>query len=291
MSVRGVLILIITCHGLYSQNIPQPLTQVEACRNFRASVVQIDTDTMHGTGFIVSPDGWIVTALHVVADQQTLVKYGNLSVSIHGHKRGIPAEVASQLDNHTRLRDFAVLKIDGTDLPHLNLGSEVNLEDGSQIAIIGLPLSALFAVPVGSIPSFCLTGTVASQTAVPLGNLEFLHTIYFQGVSIKGISGAPIISLQSGKVVGVVSTRMTGIDSALQQIRTDFEADVIKMRAAGVEIHSRMNGIEPGPAVDRIVKVLDEQLANGLGTGTGASDIAVTLDQAKRDYERQHTTK
>jgi hypothetical protein len=64
-----------------------------------------------------------------------------------------------------------------------------------------------------------LFGTVVAQTSIPLGNLQFRKTIFFQGVSIKGISGAPFISLVSGKVVGVVSTKLTAISMSLEKQR------------------------------------------------------------------------
>jgi S1-C subfamily serine protease len=260
------------------QDRPQPLSQVEACRNFRASIVQVDTDTMHGTGFIVAPDGWIMTALHVVADQQTLAKRENLSVSILGHPKAVPARIVTPIDNLARLRDFAILKIDETDLHALDLGSEIGVEDGSPIAIIGLPLSATFSIPAGSVvPRFCLSGTVAAQTAFPLGNLRYLHTVYFQGVSIKGISGAPIISLITGKVIGIVSTRLAGITVSLLGIKDELIA-----QPPGISI----DGYDPGGTTIQIIDVLDTQLANGLGSGTGASDAANALREAKTTYKK-----
>jgi hypothetical protein len=279
------LVVLLACPTVYCQKIRQPLTQVEACKSFRSSIVQVDTDTMHGTGFIVGPDGWIITALHVVADQQTLIKRENILVSIVGHPHSIPAEIVSPLDNIARLRDFAILKIHETNLPALDLGSEVNIDDGSPIAIIGFPLSA--SLRFGPIPRFCLMGTVAAQTTFPLpqGNLQFLRTIYFQGISVKGISGAPIISLVTGKVIGIVSTKLAGITPALDEVR--------KNTSAGGDIQViGTNGNQFGIAgsITPIIDVLDNQLANGLGSGTGASDAAYSLKKAKRDYGRQHAT-
>ena len=215
MRLHSVIVLLILCPTIYCQNLPQPLTQVEACRNFKSSVVQVDTSTMHGTGFIVDPSGWIVTALHVVADPKTLVRRENISVSIFGHPNHIPAEIISPLDNVARLRDFAILKIDKTMLPALGLGNEVDAEEGSPIAIIGLPLSATLGVSANRMTPFCLAGTIAAKTSLTLGNLQFLKIIYFQGVSVKGISGAPIILLQTGKVIGIVSTNLLESDQLL----------------------------------------------------------------------------
>lgn len=271
----GVLFV---CPAVYCQNLPQPLTQVEKCQKFRASIVQVDTDTMHGTGFIVAPDGWIITALHVIADQKTLVKYEKITVSIIGHPKPIPAEIVSQLDNLARLRDFAILKVDKASLPSLDLISAVDVEDGSPVAIIGLPLSATFGLPIGSVPRFCLSGTVAAQTALPLGNLQFLHTVYFQGVSIKGISGAPIISLVTGKVIGIVSTRLTGIGPDLQTLSDEL--------ASGKGMGISLSGINPNEAIGKVINVLDLQLANGLGSGTAAADAAYALKEAQRNYKK-----
>jgi len=276
-----VLAVLFACPAVYCQNLPQPLTQVEACRNFRAAIVQVDSDTMHGTGFIVAPDGWIITALHVVADQKTLIKYGNINVSVVGHPQHIPADIISPLDNPARLRDFAILKVDKVNLPSLDRGSEANVEDGSPIAVIGLPLSATFGLPVGSIPPFCLSGTVAAQTAIPLGNLAFVHAVYFQGVSIKGISGAPIISLVTGKVIGIVSTRLTGISRGLDEARTSYTNFQSGMQATMV-----MSGVDVGKTVISLIDTLDQQLANGLGSGTGASDAASALKAAQKNYKK-----
>ena len=147
------------------------------------------------------------------------------------------------------------------------------------------PLSAMFPenVPLNRIPQFCLTGTIAAQTSFPLGKGIHLDTIYFQGVSIKGISGAPIISLDTGKVIGIVDTRMTGIGRALADLHDEF--------VAGFAKNFSFSGYVPGVEEDKIINVLDSQLANGLGTGTGAADAAYALEKAKRDYKRHHPAK
>jgi hypothetical protein len=52
-----------------------------------------------------------------------------------------------------------------------------------------------------------------------------------------------------------------------------------------------VGGFEPGTEVDKIITVLDTQLANGLGSSTGTADAANALAEAKRDYARQHSKK
>ncbi len=274
-----LIFAVLTVGTLHGQSIKPPLTHVEACRSFADAIVQVDTDTMHGTGFIVDSDGWVVTALHIVADPDTFVKYGNLTVSVLGELRPIPAEVVSPINKLTSDQDFTILKINKTKLPNLELGNEGSVESGSPISIIGLPLSAMFGrFTPNRVPQFCLTGTIAAQTAFPLGGLNFVHTVYFQGVSIKGISGAPIISLVTGKVIGIVSTRMTGISQALAWTRQHL----------GEGGEERIGNFSSVGTPKQIIDTLDTQLANGLGSGTGTSDAANALSVAKRNYERQH---
>jgi S1-C subfamily serine protease len=281
--VRRLLIFCITCASiaLQCQNLPKPLTHVEACKRFSGSIVQIDSDTMRGTGFIVDPNGWVLTAFHVIANRETLVPYEHLRVTISGVRSPINAEIVSPLDKLASIRDFAILKIDRNQLPNLELWAENEIDPGAEVSIIGFPLSA--NVPNGAtVPKFCLAGTIAAQTSFQLGNLEFLHTVYFQGISIKGISGAPIISNETGKVVGIVSTKLTGIGPALDDLRktTGSGGDIKIMNANG------QFGI--GGSFTAVINLLDDQLANGLGSGTGAADAANSLKQAKRTYEKQH---
>jgi S1-C subfamily serine protease len=70
----GVSLLLLFLSGT---SFSQPMTHVEACRKFSDEVVQVNTDRVSGTGFIAGADGWIITALHVVADPDTLAVYEN----------------------------------------------------------------------------------------------------------------------------------------------------------------------------------------------------------------------
>jgi S1-C subfamily serine protease len=165
-----IMVAVLSVSALQGQSVKPPLTHVEACRSFADAFVQVDTDTMHGTGFVADPDGWILTALHVVADPETLVTYGNLSVSMLGQPRAVPAELISPVNRITSSRDLAILKIDKTRLPNLELGDEGSIENGSPVSVIGLPLAAMFGrFPPSRVPQFYLTGTIAAQSAFPFG--------------------------------------------------------------------------------------------------------------------------
>jgi serine protease Do len=282
--MRCLLIFCVTCVSvaLQCQHLPKPLTHVKTCGKFSNAVVQVNTERARGTGFIVDPNGWIITAAHVVIDPKTRVKDGAISVVLP--KVGeVLAEEILPVTELLIIRDFAILKVDQSQLPFLELGNEDDVANGSAITIIGLPLSAMFRYPINPIPRFCLTGTIAANASLPLGNGNYLDTIFFQGISIKGISGSPIISHETGKVIGVVSTKLTGINDSLEEVGVAINT------APHMEIGS--GGVGFVASLGQVINVLDTQLANGLGSGTGAADAAYGLKQAKRIYEKQHPRK
>ena len=279
MSFLRVFVLLTLVSTIQAQDSHPPLTQISAC-NLINRIVRIDTDVMHGSGVIIDPDGWIVTALHVVADQKTFVEYGNINVTVSGFRRPFPAQVASKIDQVASVRDLAILKIDRTKLPYIEIEDrKAEHPLGSPVAIIGIPISARFGSG-GPIPTFCLSGTIAAQESFSLGGLNYIRRIYFQGVSIKGISGAPIILLESGKVIGIVSTKLTGISTGLDEARSR----ILATRNAGATIFL---GVDLLQTLGGLIDTLDDQLANGLGGGSGSTDIALALVQAKQEYKRQ----
>ena len=135
-----------------------------------------------GSGFIVSPDGVILTNAHVVqgADEVT--------VKLHD-RREFRAKV---LGSDVRT-DVAVLKIDAKNLPVTPLGKSRNLSPGEWVLAIGSPYGLESTVTAG----------VVSATGRNLqdGNVPFIQT----DVAINpGNSGGPLINTR-GEVVGINS--------------------------------------------------------------------------------------
>src|SRR6185312_14123168 len=93
-----------------------------------------------GSGFIVSPDGYILTNNHVVegADKVTVALLD---------KRTFEAKVVGR-DPTT---DVALIKIDANNLPTLKLGDDRTAEIGSWALAIGNPFDLSFTVTAGII--------------------------------------------------------------------------------------------------------------------------------------------
>jgi S1-C subfamily serine protease/WD40 repeat protein len=136
--------------------------------------------TASGSGFIVSPDGYLITCAHVVDDAS------EVTVAIGESKH--TAEVKA-ID---RTRDLAILKIPGSNLPVLPLGNSDAVELAEDVYALGYPLSDLLG---GSL--IVTRGTVSGITAV---NDEKM--IQIDAAINPGNSGGPLMN-QSGQVIGV----------------------------------------------------------------------------------------
>jgi serine protease Do len=136
-----------------------------------------------GSGFIVSPDGVILTNAHVVqgADEVT-VKLQD--------RREFRAKVLGS-DPKT---DVAVLKIDARNLPVVPLGNARSLQTGEWVLAIGSPYGLESTVTAG----------VVSATGRSLGsesNVQFIQT----DVAVNpGNSGGPLFNTR-GEVIGINS--------------------------------------------------------------------------------------
>ncbi|WP_313176832.1 trypsin-like peptidase domain-containing protein, partial [Massilia sp.] len=126
-----------------------------------------------GSGFIVSPDGVILTNAHVVqgADEVT-VKLAD--------RREFRAKVLGS-DPRT---DVAVLKIDAKGLPTVPLGNARSLQTGEWVLAIGSPFGLESTVTAG----------VVSATGRSLGNDSQVQFIQTDVAVNPGNSGGPLLN-------------------------------------------------------------------------------------------------
>lgn len=140
-----------------------------------------------GSGFIISKDGYILTNAHVVDGADEIVVRLN-------DRRELKAELVGA-DAKT---DVALLKVDATDLPTLNIGDSEQLEVGEWVAAIGSPFGFDHSVTSGIVSA--INRTLPSDAYVP-----FIQT----DVAINpGNSGGPLFNLD-GEVVGINSQIFT----------------------------------------------------------------------------------
>jgi serine protease Do len=141
-----------------------------------------------GSGFIVSPDGTILTNAHVVAGaDEVTVKLND--------RREFKAKVVGS-DPQT---DVAVLKIDAKNLPVVKLGNPQNLRVGEWVVAIGSPFGFENTVTSGIVS--------AKARALPDGTyVPFIQT----DVAVNpGNSGGPLFNM-NGEVIGINSQIYSG---------------------------------------------------------------------------------
>jgi len=160
----------------------------EFFRHFKVPTPQNKTPTHAlGSGFIVSADGVVLTNAHVVANaNEVTVKLTD--------KREFKAKVLGM----DKVSDVAVLKIDATNLPTVNIGDPLHARVGEWVIAIGSPFGFENSVSAGII-------SAKSRSLPNEGYVPFLQT----DVAINpGNSGGPLFNT-SGQVIGINSQIFT----------------------------------------------------------------------------------
>jgi serine protease Do len=137
-----------------------------------------------GSGFIVAPDGTIMTNNHVVEDATRITVY--LQDGRELEAKTIGTDPAT---------DVAIIKIDETDLPFLKLGDSDQLEVGDWVLAFGNPFGL----------SHTLTaGIVSAKGRSGMGLSDYENFIQTDAAINPGNSGGPLVNLD-GQVVGMNS--------------------------------------------------------------------------------------
>lgn len=150
------------------------------------AVVAITTDDGAGTGFVISPDGIIVTNNHVVEGAT------KISVAFSSGTTK-PAELVGRDPS----ADLAVVKVAGTNLPALTLGNSDAVKVGDEVVAIGnaLALEGGLTVTRGII-SGTDRNVDTQEGGTLVGMLQTDAAINF------GNSGGPLLDAH-GRVIGI----------------------------------------------------------------------------------------
>lgn len=136
-----------------------------------------------GSGFIISPDGYILTNAHVVHNADRVI-------ASLGNHRSLPAKVVGA-DNRY---DIALIKIKAKNLPTVKIGDSDKLEVGQWVVAIGAPFGLSHTATAGIVSA--LGRNLPGDAYVP-----FIQT----DVPINpGNSGGPLFDMD-GRVVGINS--------------------------------------------------------------------------------------
>jgi len=179
-----------------------------------------------GSGFIISPDGYIVTNDHVAGNASKIV------VTLAGGKQ-YPARIIGT----DPTSDIALLKIDGGGFPYLKLGNSDEVIVGEWAIALGNPFG-LF--DINSKPT--VTVGVISNTGLNLSPQEgriYREMLQTDAAISSGNSGGPLVNA-SGEVIGVNATIYSTAQSRMGagSIGIGFAIPVNRVRVVVDELKS-----------------------------------------------------
>ncbi len=223
----------------------EPVAAVAA--NALPAVVNVTTDVFSatggtgqgvGTGFIVRPDGIIVTNCHVVEGATKITVFTSAKNPDRFDARVIGGDCE---------HDLAVLKIDASDLPTLPLGKSSDLVLGQDVVAIGyaLALEGGPTVTAGIVSSLDRTVQVQDPNCDVCRNSTRTYSSVIQTDAAinHGNSGGPLLNMQ-GQVVGINSAGADtaqsigfaiAIDSAKSSIQQAIDAPLAPTGYMGVQ--------------------------------------------------------
>jgi len=253
-------------------------------RNAQPAVVSIVTDATnltHGSGFLVTTDGYIVTNVGVVANAQML------AVLLANDSRRHDA----RLVDYDCTTGVAVLKVDQvSNLPTLSLDTSTGLTMGQTVVVVPGGLGSGHGVTRGVIGS--LHDIVPVTVSWGPGEAQMSNVIRTDAQVDAGASGAPMLNV-GGQVIGVSMTATSqgqptnfalpasDLQPEIEQIVQGGGLIVPSVGAQTSEVGAEAAAIRGGAAGARIVATDSGGPAAGAGLVSG--DVITQVDDQRLD--------
>jgi 2-alkenal reductase len=214
------------------------------------------TESGSGSGVIVRADGWILTNHHVVSTAKTVTVILADGRQFDGTVSGVDT-----------LTDFALVKVDATDLPTATLGDSAAVQVGQTAIAIGSPLGEF----PGSVTEGIVSGldrTISVADAASQSGSSLRHLIQTDAAINPGNSGGALADSQ-GRIVGINTAEASQAQSIGFALPIDLAKPIIAQAEAGQAITRPWIGI--------LYTDLDAQVAKdqNLGVNKGAFIHAV----------------
>jgi len=183
-----------------------------------------------GSGFVLAGEGGaasrlVATNFHVLPDGAEDVAAVRMAVWV-GAAESPPWRLARVVATD-RFRDLALLEMEGAPMAGLSLAADDTVQEGQAIALMGFPVGSVLGYSVvthrgivSSITAAALPAANARQldpralSRLREGNFKLLQ---LDATAYPGNSGGPVFDVDSGLVVGVLSSGLVkaGRESAL----------------------------------------------------------------------------
>lgn len=201
-----------------------------------------------GSGFIITPDGYVVTNEHVAGKSDSVR-------CVLSDKDEVDAIVVGT-DPYT---DIAVLKLitDRTDLPYVKLGNSSTLQAGETVMAMGSPHGLSRSVSLGIV-------SVTDRNLASIGSsgAPYNNWIQTDAAINPGNSGGPLVNIR-GEVIGINTRKMSGADNLGFAIPIDIARQVI------YEIieHGKVSRSDLGITFQEMTRITQDPLRKGVVMG------------------------
>jgi serine protease Do len=226
-----------------------------------------------GSGVIVSPDGYILTANHVVdgADE--------IKVAIGDKDKN---EFTAKVIGTDPQTDVAILKIDATGLPAITLGDSEQLEVGDVVLAIGNPFGVGETVTMGIVSGLGRYGYGIN------GYEDFIQT---DAAINPGNSGGALVDAE-GRLIGIntwIATSSGGSEGVGFAVPINMARRVMDTLISGHKVTRGLLGIMPQditPSLARAFNLPDENgaLVGNVMANTPAEKAGIKSGDVITDF-------
>jgi hypothetical protein len=179
-----------------------------------------------GSGFIISPNGHILTNHHLVNDREYALSVEGKTYQVSLFVESIDVSFPSVASTHARYRrlpanivaadpvlDLAVIAVMGADLPYVLLGDSDAVAPGERVGVLGFPFGKRIAVGTASLPDIIpqvslSRGSMSALRYDEEGRARYLQT---DANLNPGNSGGPLIN-EEGYAIGVIKMNLKHAD-------------------------------------------------------------------------------
>jgi S1-C subfamily serine protease len=283
------------------------ITELGAKRTLDLERVEIGT----GSGFVISPDGHVLTNDHVVSSNEITIDEGLRKVVLSpkvsrievctppdsvAARAGGPACVEATVAATNPDLDLALLFVTGLNQPYLALGDSDVIAPGHPVQALGFPFGRTLNVGRDSlssvVPEITTTvGTVSSLRANDSGARRFVQ---IDGNINPGNSGGPLVN-KDGYAVGVIQSRLKDASGIAFAIPINQVKDFLESR--GFDLLMPTRRLRLGGLQRSDTKGVALRLPDGLAdispsrvrfeTDPAAADVVLKIDRVVSPWTRE----
>jgi serine protease Do len=217
-----------------------------------------------GSGFLISQDGLILTANHVVGEAD------RVTVKLTDGREFTAKTIGTDPPS-----DVAVIKIDGQNLPVLPLGNSDAMEVGHWVIAAGNPFGLTQTITVG---------VISAKGRSRLGIADFEDFIQTDAAINPGNSGGPLLNLQ-GEVIGV-NTAIFSRSGGYMGIGFAIPINMVQAIKEQIVTAGKVVRGYLGVRIQELTKALAESMNIETAAGVLVADVAPGSPAARAGIKR-----